>query len=270
MATKKKLTINEMCEMEARRETCPELEKAHKQMASAFENFRTVGLPDFMRHDELLRNIGLDPKLDQLNKAILDTPVMKLSRELETMNLGVSSSLKHLIDAMNVSGIAGLRNTLTEIDSRHATEMEKIREEYFGGSHHRSAVESLLKDARDNPQAHGTFSNARFMPMVDPRTVFPDVEVNPIQQGMFDATREQNESMRENFALLIGQMKTQTTNSEKLLQISIAATEGNIASKKRNDRQFIVMVVLSFLMAWGSLPTIINTVTHILHWLKIR
>jgi hypothetical protein len=238
-------------------------------MSSALENFRTVDLPDFTRRDELLRNIGLD-KLAQLSKTILDNPVTRLSRELESMNLGVSSSLKHLTDAMEVSGIANVRNVLAGIDQRHAAEMEKIHEEYFGGPQRKSAFESLITAARDQAQTHAAFSNARFMPKIDLRTVVPNVEVNPLQLETLHVTREQNESMKENVALLIEQMKTQTANSNKLLQISIAAAEGNIASKKRNDRQFRIMVVLSILMAWGSLPIIIKTIGYVLHLLGIR
>jgi hypothetical protein len=134
----------------------------------------------------------------------------------------------------------------------------------------KSSTERFLEGIREQALTLPTFMKGRFTPLVDPLSAVPDMEINPIQEEIFEATREQNQMMRENSTLLIEQMKVQTTNSEKLVRVTIAATEANIASKKRNDRQFIIMVILSMLMAWGSLPTIINTVNTVLHWLKTR
>jgi hypothetical protein len=269
MDLKKKYTINDFCEMEARGETCPELEEAHKEMARATEQLRSV-LPDFVTDAERLHLPGLDA-VSQLHQTVFDNSVGRLSRDLEALNLGVSSKIKELTKSMEVAGVANLTRMMADIDRGGLlAELQKAHDGCLSSALPKSSTERFLEGMREQAQTLPTFMKNRFTPLVGPLTAIPNLEINPIQQEIFEATREQNQVMRENSALLIEQMKVQTTNSEKLVKVTIAATEANIASKKRNDRQFIVMVILSMLMAWGSLPTIINTVNTVLHWLKIR
>jgi hypothetical protein len=268
MDLKKRYTINDFCEMEARGETCPELEEAHREMALTIERLGPV-LPDFVTNAERLRIPAFDA-VSQLRQAAFDNPVGRLTRDLEALNLGVSSQIKELTRAVEVAGMSNLTNTIADMGRGHLSELQKIHEGLLTSALPKSSTEKFLEDMREQAQTLPTSMKGRFTPLVDPLMAIPDLEINPIQQEIFEATREQNQVMRENSVLLIEQMKVQTTNSEKLVKVTIAATEANIASKKRNDRQFVIMVILSILMAWGSLPTIINTVNTVLHWLKIR
>jgi hypothetical protein len=100
MDLKKRYTINDFCEMEARGETCPELE-AHREMALTIERLRPV-LPDFVTNAERLRIPALDA-VSQLRQAAFDNPVGRLTRDLEALNLGVSSQIKELTRAVEVA-----------------------------------------------------------------------------------------------------------------------------------------------------------------------
>lgn len=260
----RKLTFNEMCEMEERGETCAELEEVHREMASATANLRA----DFLRQEEQFRNLGFNPR-EYLDKIHVDSSVLRLTRELESANRESFSSIQKLMEEMNPPAFSAVRSRLADLQ---ANELKRIQDQYSSGGSS-TGVASFLKQIQDD--ARKAFS----------RPVIPVYKADLLGEApgyrvheeivesareRLQEQREQSETMTENFALLVEQMKTQTANTEKLVNISIAASEGNIASKKRNDHQFIVMVILSIAMAWGSLPTIVSSMNRLLHWFRFR
>src|SRR6185437_5001681 len=198
----RKLTLNEMCEMEERGETCPELEEAHREMASATANLRAV-LPDFLRQEEQLRNLGFNPR-EYLDKIRMDSSVLKLTRELEAANRGSFSSIQKLMKEMNSPAFSGVRSTLAALET---DALKRLQDEYSGGRS--AAVASFLNQTQND--AAKVFS----------RPVIPIHETDllreppgyRIHQQIVESVRErreeereQSEAMRENFALLVEQM----------------------------------------------------------------
>lgn len=125
----RKLTLNEMCAMEERGETCSELEEAHREMASATANLRAV-LPDFLRQEEYLRNLGVNPR-EYLDKIQMDDSVLKLSRELEAANLQSFSSIQKLMEEIKSPAFSGVRSTLAALGTH---ELKRLQDEYSDGA----------------------------------------------------------------------------------------------------------------------------------------
>ncbi len=197
--------------------------------------------------------------IDQLE----NSSVHKLSKHLESLNLGASASIAKLTENLNLPEFGGMRDSLAELEKHTSSQLANMRHDYFGDSN------IFITGA--NPSAEALIAAPR-IPEVD---FVPAVQrINSVHSAIAEATRKQNEATREqseamkrDFDLLIAQMEVQAQNSEKLVNVSIATAEGNISSTQRNNRQFKIMVFLSVVMALGSIPTIVSGVAQFMSWL---
>jgi hypothetical protein len=276
MARNKVLTFNEMCEMEARGDTCAELEEADRQMRSIAEKLAFVApqfpevsivnrpaftkmVEDFEKQNHRLSGIaGLaanNPKFANIVDQMENSSVYKLSKQLETLNLGASASIAKVTETLKLPGFCAVRGSLAELEKQTASHLLNLRDDYFSNGN----PESLSARARQSVSALFT------TPLVPENDFMPALqEFTSIRSEIAQATREQNEVMRNDFALLIEQMKAHAENSETLVNIAVATAEGNISSKKRNDRQFKITLVFSFVMTVGTIPAIVSGLAQLM------
>jgi hypothetical protein len=284
MARNKALTFNDICEMEARGDTCPELEEVNRQMASIaekldfvapqFEKISMANNPAFIkivkeletqnsRLSGIVGSAANSPEFSNVIDQIESSSVHKLSKQLEALNLGASASIAKLTENLSLPGFTGIRDSLADLEKRTSSQLVNRPHDYFNDG-------NLFKTAAK--QSAAALFAAPHIPEMD---FVPAIqEITSVHTAIAEATRKQSQAMKNEFHLLITQMEIQAKNSEELVNIAVATAEGNISSIKRNNRQFKITL---FIMTLGAIPAIVSGVAQlmpfvhriqIVHWFQ--